>query len=110
LAAAKQRGVVVRVLVDRDRPSDAYGSTDINRSAVEALTEAGVEVRWDSISQLAHSKVVVVDSSTTLIGSHNWTEKSFFEYQEVSVLIESGSLARHYEEVFEERFSGGLTR
>jgi phosphatidylserine/phosphatidylglycerophosphate/cardiolipin synthase-like enzyme len=66
LAAAKRRGVDVRVLLD---PNQAY-----NRHAFEVLDAAGVPVRWYPIPRgaLLHAKVGLFDDEL-LLGSANWT-------------------------------------
>lgn len=92
LARKAASGTTVRVLVDQDGKDDPYKSRRINARAVAYLSSHGVEVKGDSTERLLHSKFVVVDDETVVIGSHNWTAGSFFHYADVSVVI-SGSQA-----------------
>ena len=87
LVAARNRGVTVRVLVDRDRDEDPYRSTVINEIAVGWLRDAGVNVREDASDKLLHSKFVLVDAELMVIGSHNWTAGSYFVYDDLSLAI-----------------------
>jgi phosphatidylserine/phosphatidylglycerophosphate/cardiolipin synthase-like enzyme len=66
LAAARRRGVDVRVLLD---PNQAY-----NRHAFDVLSAAGVPVRWFPIpaGALLHAKIALCDG-TLVLGSANWT-------------------------------------
>jgi cardiolipin synthase A/B len=66
LAAAKRRGVDVRVLLD---PNQSY-----NRHGYAVLRAAGVDVRWYPIPRgaLLHAKIGLFDGELVL-GSANWT-------------------------------------
>jgi phosphatidylserine/phosphatidylglycerophosphate/cardiolipin synthase-like enzyme len=66
LAAAHQRGVDVRVLLD---PSQPY-----NRHSFDGLRSAGVPVRWYPVppGTLLHAKIGLFDAEL-LLGSANWT-------------------------------------
>jgi phosphatidylserine/phosphatidylglycerophosphate/cardiolipin synthase-like enzyme len=66
LAAAHQRGVDVRVLLD---PSQPY-----NRHSFDGLRSAGVPVRWYPVppGTLMHAKIGLFDAEL-LLGSANWT-------------------------------------
>jgi DNA uptake protein ComE-like DNA-binding protein len=92
LIAANERGIAVRVIVDRDRPTDPYLSTVINTPARDFLNARGVSVRWDPLQRLLHSKFLVVDARVAVIGSHNWSAGSFFDYDDVSLAIEASGL------------------
>lgn len=96
LVAASAKGVVVRVILDQDRPTDPYNSTVINRRAKEFLEANGVPVKFDKEDRLLHSKFVVVDSKTVVIGSHNWSVGSFFEFDDVSLAIASAAVAQEF--------------
>ncbi|MEJ2742657.1 MAG: phospholipase D-like domain-containing protein [Gammaproteobacteria bacterium] len=109
LIAAHQRGVKVEILLDQDRRDDLYMTRQINRPAANALKEAGVNVRFDKTTELTHSKVVVVDQQFTVIGSHNWSRSSFFQYDEISVLITDVSVGVDYHEDLSRRIKKGLS-
>lgn len=93
LIEAKNRGVAVRVLVDRDREQDPYLSTVINQAAKDFLIQAGVECRWDTEDKLLHSKFLIIDD-LVVIGSHNWSAGSYFRFDDWSVAINSPGLTQ----------------
>jgi phosphatidylserine/phosphatidylglycerophosphate/cardiolipin synthase-like enzyme len=87
LAAAKARGVDVRVVLDRGQ---LYGTTDPdlkNERAAAWLQAKGVEVVWDEVASTSHAKLVLVDDAVVLIGSHNWTRAALTGNREVSMAL-----------------------
>ncbi len=107
LAAAHDRGVRVRVLVDRDRAQDPYKSTVINAAAVNFLLDAGVKVHVDAARKLLHSKFLVIDADRTIIGSHNWSAGSYFGFDDLSVDVASPAFARTTRRRFEDLWRRG---
>jgi hypothetical protein len=93
LADAAGRGVVVRVLLDRDRNDDPYQSTLINSKARKVLEAGGVKVRQDAPNVLLHSKFMIIDGERAVLGSHNWSAGSLAGYDDTSVVLESRELA-----------------
>jgi DNA uptake protein ComE-like DNA-binding protein len=93
LIAAKNRGADVRVLLDRDRQTDPYMSTVINGAAKKYLEENGVACRYDREEVLMHSKFIVIDGSRSVLGSHNWSAGSYFEFDDLSFVVDSEELA-----------------
>lgn len=106
LVAAAERGVAVRVLLDQDRPTDPYNSTVVNRRAKEYLEANEVPVKFDAEDRLLHSKFVVVDGQTVVIGSHNWSIGSFFQFDDVSLAIASPGLAQEFASRFDSLWQG----
>lgn len=100
LVGAHRRGATVRVLLDRDRASDPFLSSTINSPAYDFLTAAGVATRRDADDTLLHSKLVVVDRRIVVIGSHNWSAGSYFQFDDLSVAVTSAT----YGAVMEARF------
>jgi competence protein ComEA len=97
---AKARGVAVRVLMDQDRKEDPYLSVLINTPARRFLEKHGIECRFDRTDNLLHSKYVVVDGSVVVMGSHNWTAGSYFQYDDISVVIHSATVGKAQSERF----------
>ena len=71
LVAAHRRGVVVRVLADRDQTFSGESSR------IAELVSAGIEVKIETRYAAAHNKVMVIDgdgpAAVVLTGSYNWT-------------------------------------
>ena len=100
LEARVAAGVAVQVIVDRDRPEDPYHSAQINRPVIQRLRAAGIDVKQDQREVLLHSKYTVADQASVIVGSHNLTTSSIARTHEVSVRMDSPTLA----EVFADRF------
>lgn len=67
LVAARQRGVEVRVVVDKQRN---LGKT--SRKAMDFVVRHGVELRTNSHFHIHHDKTIIVDGSTVETGSFNY--------------------------------------
>jgi len=101
LVKAKKRGLDVRVLVD-DVTYKSY------RQTISFLKEYGISVRLDESARIiTHVKLVVIDHTYVLVGSHNWTESALSYNHEYSVLIVSQNLAENVEKYFESLWSKG---
>jgi phosphatidylserine/phosphatidylglycerophosphate/cardiolipin synthase-like enzyme len=66
LVEAKDRGIDVRVVLDKEQPLDRH-------SQMPALVEAGVPVKVDHKHAIMHDKVIIVDGRTVLTGSFNFS-------------------------------------
>lgn len=66
LIAAKHRGIDVRVVLDHSNETGP-------RSRAAEAVHAGIAVRIDRTVKVAHNKLIVVDESTVVTGSFNWT-------------------------------------
>ncbi len=86
LAKAKARGVAVRVILDQD-------PTQKNLAAAQFLKQAGVPVFWDSELVTTHTKALVMDGETVLVGSTNWSESAFSRNNESNAFIRSKEFA-----------------
>ncbi|MEO1147311.1 MAG: phospholipase D-like domain-containing protein [Cyanobacteria bacterium J06638_22] len=101
-------GSQVRVLLDRDDQDDPYGSRLINAKAARFLAEHGVQVKFDRPELLLHSKFVLIDDAWTVVGSHNWTIGSFFEYRDLSLALNGVGITKTWKERFETLWAEGL--
>jgi phosphatidylserine/phosphatidylglycerophosphate/cardiolipin synthase-like enzyme len=105
ITKATERGVKVRVILDKDRPTDIYASFKANKYRFSQLKKIGVEVKFDRPEIASHSKVVILDKQLVFTGSHNWTHGSYIEYQDISVCISSTELSLAYTQLFDQRFA-----
>lgn len=95
LAAARQRGVTVEVLLDQNTAYDAGDPVEgKNRAAHDYLKSRGVDVAYDDPATYTHTKALVVDEETVLIGSTNWSESALTRNAEGNVLVRSKDVAR----------------
>jgi phosphatidylserine/phosphatidylglycerophosphate/cardiolipin synthase-like enzyme len=107
LRQAHQRGVTVRVLLDRDGKKDPYLSTIVNSEAKHFFAEAGIACRSDSSARLLHSKYLLLDLKLALIGSHNWSAGSYFGFDDLTLAIASRDLAADLAARFEAQWAAG---
>lgn len=87
LAKAGERGVRVKVILDR-------GIEDANHNAYLFLKEKGISVFYDEPSVYTHSKVMVIDAETVILGSANWSKAALTQNHEAGILVRSEKLAR----------------
>ncbi len=89
------RGVAVRVLLDpSERPSDPSAAS---------LRAHGVDVRlYRSSGEKLHAKTAIVDGSTVVLGSANWTVSGFQHNHELDVAIPSNpGIAASFEQQYD---------
>ncbi len=101
LKAAKERGVDIKVILDKDAEGQIFGSRVINAEAYNFFKNNGMEVTYDFDEELTHTKLVLIDDRHLVIGSHNWTAGSFFAYDDKSVYIESPGLTDETSKYFD---------
>jgi len=94
LISAKKRGINVQVLIGET------GSED-EGTIITLLNAGGIEVKKaPSKFKIMHAKLMIVDDAIVLIGSHNWSQNAMFYNRELSVVIQSPSLATQLLEIF----------
>jgi len=89
LKAARDRGVDVRVILDRSQLTERY-------SGLTYLLHAGVPTWIDDAHPIAHDKVMVLDGRTVATGSFNFTRAAEERNGENLLLVESPALAALY--------------
>jgi cardiolipin synthase A/B len=95
METALARGVSVRVLLDpSERPSDPSATS---------LRAHGVAVRlYRSTGEKLHAKAAIIDGSTVVLGSANWTVSGFEHNHELDVTIPAdGAVATSFEEQYQ---------
>ncbi|MBI4352436.1 MAG: hypothetical protein HY593_00770 [Candidatus Omnitrophica bacterium] len=112
LADAKDRGVDVEVFLDQNVDFAAGGpreAADIKGRNVEAyrfLTGKGIKVYLDSPAVYSHSKAMVIDDETVILGSTNWSQAALTVNKEANVLIRSKEIAGR---ILEDQMKPGST-
>lgn len=94
LVAAFQRGVIVRVILDKSQ------MTAIS-SKRQTLQQAGIFVLIDGIHAIAHNKVMVIDNRWVITGSFNFTKSAEERNAENLLIIDSRALSKRYRLEFE---------
>ena len=94
LVDARKRGLDVKVLVD-DPTLRSYPDT------ISYLKNNSVEIKLDEKKGVtSHMKIVIIDDTYLVVGSHNWTESALSYNHEYSVLI----VSRYHAEAAEKYF------
>ena len=99
LIEAKNRGVDVEVILDQNvdfvqrRHSSDWEAKIKSTRAYKRLKEAGIKVYYDEPARYTHAKAVIIDKKIAILGSTNWTESSFDNNIETSILVNSPELA-----------------
>lgn len=86
---AHKRGIQVKVILDKSQRTEKYSSADF-------LAHAGVPVSIDAKHEIAHNKVMVIDSNTVITGSFNFTKSAEEDNAENLLIIHSPELAAKY--------------
>jgi phosphatidylserine/phosphatidylglycerophosphate/cardiolipin synthase-like enzyme len=97
LKAARDRGVDVRVILDKSQRTERY-------SGLTYLQHAGVPVWVDAAHAIAHNKVMVIDGDTVLTGSFNFTKAAESSNAENILRIRDAGLADAYRANWEDHF------
>lgn len=121
LEAKSQQGVGIRALVDSSfvyRPyseaMDMMGASLPDKCKVEAenkpwakpLTTVGTP-KLPAGDRL-HHKFGVVDARTVITGSHNWSNAANVTNDEVLLVVESPTVAAHFEREFDRLYQGAI--
>jgi phosphatidylserine/phosphatidylglycerophosphate/cardiolipin synthase-like enzyme len=89
LAAAKRRGVDVRVLLD-DQGAKSKGSDML------WLLSQGVPCLLDKAHEIAHNKTIIIDGRTVVTGSFNFTAQAESRNAENLLIIQDERIAKTY--------------
>ena len=89
LKRAHDRGVAVRVILDKSQKSEKYSSATF-------LTRSGIPVWIDGKHAIAHNKVMIVDGSIVITGSFNFTRGAEERNAENLLVISDGRIANQY--------------
>jgi phosphatidylserine/phosphatidylglycerophosphate/cardiolipin synthase-like enzyme len=101
LIRAHQRGVEVRVLLDRKSQSS-------NRYVMEVLSDAQIELRQDGKHAIAHNKVMVIDRAIVITGSFNFTNSAATRNAENFLVLKSADLAERYRLQWQNHWAHGV--
>lgn len=99
LADAAGRGVEVRALLDASDWAPAI--TEKNQPTLSYFLEQGIEAKFDAPAVTLHSKLVIVDRTTVILGSSNWNRYALTEHRQADVLIQEASIGAFYADYFE---------
>ena len=105
MAAAKDRGVRVRMVIDSDTVEKAKEAPD-TKAALDRVRDAGIPVVEDGRTAIMHDKFAVVDGEWVQTGSWNYSRSDTFQNNNNMVIIRGRALAENYTAEFEKMFGG----
>jgi len=91
LIDAKKHGVIVQAILDKSQQTEKY-------SAATFLCNAGIPTYIDPAHAIAHNKIMVIDDSTVITGSFNFTKAAENNNAENLLILTSSELAARYTE------------
>jgi phosphatidylserine/phosphatidylglycerophosphate/cardiolipin synthase-like enzyme len=89
LVAASRRGVRVEAVLDKSNKSGKYSVADF-------LLNSRIPIWIDDRHAIAHNKVIIIDTSTVLTGSFNFTKAAEESNAENLLILRSPPLATRY--------------
>lgn len=103
LAAARRRGLPVRVLLDKSNYNK--GINEVNERAKAHLESNGVEVRWDDEGVTSHAKLIIADGAA-VVGSYNWGREAMDRRNECAVIIRDPDAREFFSRYFDTLWEG----
>ena len=93
LAKARERGVKVRLYLDKDQ-------VDYQYSQSRFLVQKGIKTRISSNSYIMHHKFAIIDNRLLLTGSYNWTFSANNRNDESLMAIDDPEIIFRYQKQF----------
>jgi len=90
------RGVVVRVILDRD-----YAGASVNAAAEAGLASHGVQVHWAPASTIFHQKTFTLDDHTSVVMTLNLTSQYYASTRDFAVITTDDADVAAIEEGFD---------
>jgi len=90
---AHQRGVQTYIYLDKSQVNHQYAKA-------RYLATKGVPVRISSNSAIMHNKFAIIDGSTIITGSYNWTKSAYQRNDENLLIIHRPDVAQRYMQRF----------
>lgn len=86
LGKAQKRGVKVEIIVDDSRRYQSSSRDDKNDEGIARAADFGLKILMDTKSRTLHTKCMVIDGTTAIVGSHNWSHAALVDNHESSIL------------------------
>jgi phosphatidylserine/phosphatidylglycerophosphate/cardiolipin synthase-like enzyme len=101
LVRRQQAGVTVRGVLEA-------GQAQRSGSQYSALIAGGVDVRLDTNPGLLHHKLMVIDGTTVITGSYNFSQSAETTNDENVVILHSAEVAQAFEDEVDRLYTNGL--
>ena len=94
LAKAQERGVKVRLYLDKDQVEYQYSQSRF-------LVQGGIKTRVSTNNYIMHNKFAIIDNRILLTGSYNWTFSANNRNDENLMAIDDPEIITRYQNQFE---------
>ena len=101
LTKAKNRGISVRVILDKSQKSERY-------TIITYLINQQIPVWIDFKPAIAHNKILIVDGHIVQTGSFNYTKAAEKRNAENVLIIDNVQLAKQYRDNWERRLQQSI--
>ncbi|MDP2362542.1 MAG: phospholipase D-like domain-containing protein, partial [Ignavibacteria bacterium] len=98
LVDAKNRGVEVRIYLDRSQVTGRYSQS-------RYFVQNTMNVRISSNRYIMHNKFTIIDGELLITGSYNWTQSANTKNDENLLVIDCIYVIKIYQEQFERLWS-----
>ncbi|MGL4736607.1 MAG: phospholipase D-like domain-containing protein [Cellulosilyticaceae bacterium] len=96
IIAAKERGVTVRLICDKEQIHTPAEHDDILN-----FQSHQIPIKINSHAGLMHLKITIIDHTTILFGSYNYTKAATLLNDELLVLLDDALIAKDFSQQFE---------
>jgi phosphatidylserine/phosphatidylglycerophosphate/cardiolipin synthase-like enzyme len=100
LVMAKDRGVQIRILLDKSQETQKYSKS-------RYLIKRGFAVKYHTGYGLMHNKYAVIDNAVLIAGSFNWTPTADQQNEENLLIITDPGTVKKFAERFEYLWQNG---
>jgi phospholipase D len=90
LIEAKNRGVEIEIILDR---SNFHNK---KQSVIKLLESNQIKIYQDKVAGIAHNKVMIIDNTTVITGSFNFTDNADKRNAENVILLHDSNVAKQY--------------
>lgn len=105
LTGALKSGVKVEMLVNWKQSRAGVPRT--NDFCANEMILRGARVRYIASGRCAHSKFVIIDDSYCILGSHNFSVRSFISNFETSIAVNEPAIIEILKNEFDRLFAAG---
>lgn len=86
LISAKNRGVKIKIIVDAGNANNKY-------SQHQKLRNAGIDVKVENYAGKMHSKTIIIDRKTVVLGSMNFSKSGELKNDENTIILQNPQIA-----------------
>ena len=99
IKSANTRGCSVRVVLHPGNPMDHLSSK--NAEMASQLLSWGAEVKFGKRGGCMHAKMMLIDKTIAIIGSHNFSQRALSSNVEVGIVVDGAGEIRQFQEYFD---------